>query len=225
MKRFAVVMLTVVMAGCATTNHLETTSLEGSAMRVDVRGETVAAVDADYHVRVSSDDPIGTMISVGTSIAKASQVEQVRERLDRATADLDLAGVIEDRLDAYFADEFGTVPVATSSSADAILVVDVREYGISAESWNAAVQMHIEVVCELFDADRGQRVWRRRVSTSRDASPAIFGLPGAAGNVVSAGVLSELSEEEIAYGMERLSREIALEIAYEFEDAWYRARF
>ena len=227
MKRLIAVpaLLVVLLASCASTRHLDTVELERSTLKIDVRGETAARVDADYHVKVDADDPLGTMISVGTSFAKATQVQQVRGRLERATEDLDLAQIVEEGLSEFFTSEFGAQMVQQATAADYLLIVEVQDYGIEAGSWSSAVEMRVEVLCKLFRTDDGRRVWRNRVSVSQEASPAFFGLSGVAGNVVSAGVLSELTEEEIARGMERLSRRIALEIAYEFEDDFYRARF
>lgn len=227
MKRLLIApaVLVLVLAGCATGRHLEFVDLQESNLRVEVRGETTATVDADYHLQVDADDPIGTMISVGTSVAKASQVREAQRRLERATRGLDLRAIVEAELSEFFGEEFGARIVERTGRADYLLVVEIDEYGIESGSWGGAIEMQVVALVKLYDARDGERVWRRRVSATQEASPSLFGISGAAGNVLSAALLNELSEEEIARGMDRLSREIAWEIAYEFEDDYYRARF
>ena len=225
-RRLVLVGLTLaatVLAGCAST-ELAYHSFEGESLRLVVRVAPDARVEADYFVTIDPDDPVGTIISIGSSVAKASQVARAQEKMDLALRELDLRHILDEEVGGFFADVMEMR--LTDSRADAAydLRVDVTEYGIQAAGPGSSVEFVLRGTAELYDTSTGERIWRDRYSRSEQVSPAFFGIPEAAGNVLSAAMLSELNEEEIASGIERVTRDAAWELGVEFEDDLHRAR-
>jgi hypothetical protein len=211
------------LAGCASTELADHT-FEDEPLRLVVRVAPDARVEADYFVTINPDDPVGTILSIGSSVAKASQVERAQQKMDLVLDELDVGQILEDEVGGYFAEVMEMRLAESRAQASYYLRVDVTEYGIEASGPGSSVEFVLRGSAELFDTAGGDRLWRERFSRSVQVSPAIFGIPAAAGNVVSAAMLSELTEDEIAVGIERVTRDAAWEIGEEFEDDLYRAR-
>lgn len=219
----AATLLVGLLGACAST-ELAYHSFEGEPLRLVVRVAPDARVDADYFVTIDPSNPVGTIISIGSSVAKASQVESAQRKMDVALRELDLRGIMEDEVGGYFEDVMEMRLTDSRSSASYYLSVEVREYGIEASGPGSSVEFVLSGSAELYDTATNDRIWRDRFSRSLQVSPSFFGLPSSAGNVVSAAMLSELTEEQIANGIEQVTRDAAWEVGQEFEDDLYRAR-
>jgi hypothetical protein len=229
MKPQRIVVLGLVTAllaslGACATNRLEGHSFEGEPMRLIVRVAPGARVRADYSVRVNPDDPVGTVLSIGSTIAKATQVEKAQEKLDVAMRNLDIQTILQDEVGAYFEEVIEVRLTESRTSAAYVLNVLVEEYGIEASGPGSSIEFVLRGTADLFDASTDRLIWDARFRRSERFSPHLFGLPGSAGNVVSAAMLNELTEEQIAAGIERITRDAAWEISGEFEEDLAKAR-
>jgi hypothetical protein len=220
----ASVVLMVVLASCA-TSQLEYYEFDGESMRLRVIVSRNARVSADYFVNIDPEHPIVTILSIGTSVAKASQVEQAQDLVDSASRRLDVGRILEEELSAYYEDAFDMKIVDSSHRATYEMSVEVDSYGIEASGADSSVEFHISGVARIYDAQRRERIWRDRFSEYIPISPSVFGLPGSAGNVLSAAMLSDLTEEEVAWGLEQVTRNAAWEVASEFDRDFYRRRW
>jgi len=223
MRKYAGIVAIVVigLAGCAST-ELAYYDFESQNMSVDVRVAPDAEVEASYNVTIDPEDPVRTAISIGSSLAKASQVREAEEKLHVAMRDVDIREIVEEELSDFVETSLGSRVVDDRRRADLQLTVEIESYGIDASGSGVDFQMTAKAI--LWDPDRSDRVWRGRESVTQPVSPAIFGLPGAADNVISAVALSEMSEDEIARGIERLAQDAAWEIGVRLEQDIYRAR-
>lgn len=219
----AMVIALGMLASCAST-ELAYYPIEGETMRLVIRVAPDARVQADYFVTIDPDDPVETIISVGTSIAKANQVARAQEKMDHALRHLDLSGILDSEIGSYFEEIMEMRLTDRRADATYYLSVEVREYGIEASGPGSSVEFVVRGYAELVDNVSGDRIWRDHFSAREQVSPSLFGLPAAAGNVLSAAMLSELTEDQIADGMERVTRNAAWEVGQEFEDDLYRAR-
>ncbi|HKJ84994.1 MAG TPA: hypothetical protein VKA06_02905 [Spirochaetia bacterium] len=219
----AAVFVISLLGACAST-ELAYHSFEGEPLRLVVRVAPDARVDADYFVTIDPNNPVGTIISIGSSVAKASQVESAQRKMDVALRELDVRSIMEDEVGGYFEDVMEMRLTDSRRDASYYLSVEVREYGIEASGPGSSVEFVLSGSAELYDTATDDRIWRERFARSLQVSPAFFGLPSSAGNVVSAAMLSELTEEQIASGIERVTRDAAWEVGREFEDDLYRAR-
>ncbi len=218
-----VALVVAALSSCAST-ELAYHSFEGEPLRMVVRVAPDARVDADYFVTIDPNNPVGTIISIGSTMAKASQVESARRKMDGALRELDVRGIMEGEVGGYFEGVMEMRLTDSRSDASYYLSVEVREYGIEASGPGSSVEFVLSGSAELYDTATNHRIWRDRFSRSLQISPSFFGLPSSAGNVVSAAMLSELTEEQIASGIERVTRDAAWEVGREFEDDLYRAR-
>jgi hypothetical protein len=215
--------LVVALTGCAST-ELANYRFAGARMVVDARVSPDAEVYAFYSVTIDPDDPVRTAISIGSSLAKANQVRIAEEKLYGAMQETDIRMIVEDEVGDYVETSLGVEVIEDRRRADFQLLIEVEEYGIDAGGSSGGVEFELTAIATLFDLRDGGRIWRTRESVSREASPSMFGIPSAAGNVLSAVALAELSEEEIARGLDRLARDAAWEIGEELEKDIYRAR-
>lgn len=211
------------LASCAST-RLADYQFGGESIRVSVQAAPDSRVDASYDLDIDLDDPVGTIFSIGTSVAKASQVAVVEERLAAAQAQLDIERTMVNEVSHFYEEVMGMAVIDGEGRSDYALRVEVREYGVEAGSWGSAVSFQLNGRAELYDTFTGERIWRDGFYHSEKASPSFFGLPGGAGNIVSAAMLADLNEDEIARGIDALAREAAWELSREFERDLYRAR-
>lgn len=221
MRRAALLLSTALfIVGCATYD-LSPYEFADKALAVEVRVAPGARVDADFFVDLDPNDPIGSVISIGTSIAKAGEVGAAQERLDMAMRTTDIGAIAKDELTAFAELSLGSIVVDRRPDADYYLRVDIDQYGIEADGFGGAVEFRLDGRAELYDQAQRELIWATNLRIREDANPAFFGLPAAAGNVLSAAALAELTEQDMVNGLESLAREAAREISEEIERSIY----
>ena len=152
-------------------------------------------------------DPIHALMRVGTVLAKEVAASGIRERLDSASARVDVAARLSDRVGTRTARLLRAELVDDERSADFVLEVRVRDYGIDAADWNAAAHFFVDAQVLLFDGADGSEIWESDVKERDPVMPHIFGGNRAriARDIVTAAVLADMSEEEIAAALESLA--------------------
>jgi hypothetical protein len=210
--------------GCATTGSLGEYHFLGRALACHMRTPPEPQVFASYDARIDFSDPVGSVLRVGTSLVKAAGARQAAERMQRALDAVDVPEEIRRSTLEEFADVLGCDAQAWAEDADYLLELEIQEYGIEARSWSSEAQFRIDLRVTLRDGYEGREIWSTRVHESAAITPAIFGLPGAAGNVMSAITLSELSEEDIGRGLMRLAEGVAVRVGDRLSRALRYAR-
>ena len=102
-------------------------------------------------------------------------------------------------------------------------MMKINNYGIEASSWSAAVYFKIDVKVRLIDNEKHIKVWEKTIKERMHISSSIFGLHDAIGNVITASVLSDLSEEEMIEGFTHLGQFAAGRIADRIQDDFIKA--
>jgi hypothetical protein len=217
--------LLLAVSSCVTVNKFDEYQVEGTDLAADMRVPPEPEIESDYFVTIDNDNPIGTVLSVGTTIAKASEVNRATDRMREALDIVDVPGIVFEQTFVGAAQALEARMVEDRRSADLFLDIEIREYGISAGSSGGHVALEIKVQARLVHVPTGELIWRRNINRDDEASPYMFGVGGSAGNVVTAAVLSEMTTEEMAQGFERLANSLAREIAREMEDDLYDARY
>ena len=95
--------------------------------------------------------------------------------------------------------------IEDTENSDYLFDIIIRRYGIDAKSWTASVYFKMNIKITLLDNRKGKEVWRRCFHEKVPVSREVFGLPDAAGNVITAISLSQLTAEQIAIGLENLA--------------------
>jgi hypothetical protein len=171
-------------------------------------------------------DPVGALLRVGGRIAREVAAADVRERLDSASALVDVAARLTERTSARVARFLRLDLVDDEASADFGLEVRIREYGIDAEEWAAAAQFFVDAEVVLFDGRDGSEIWESRIQERDPMMPYVFGSGGsrAARDIITAAVLVDMSEEEIARALEQLADYAADKISERLRDSREDAR-
>lgn len=210
---------------CTTVNHLDRYDFEDTKLALNLRTPPAPDLDTDYWVNLDSDNPVITVMRVGTTIAKAAEASRAEDRMRDALERVDVPGIMADGAYAGALSALDAQTVSRESRADFVLDLEIQDYGIDAHSYGGSVALKIEIVARLLDQKRDELVWRRHFSVSEKASPYLFGVHDVLGNVVTIGVLANLEVEDLEEGFQALAEKAAGKIARRLEDDLYEARY
>jgi hypothetical protein len=216
--------MAAVVISCATTNRLGDYDFNGAPLASDLRNPPQPTIDVHYRVIVDAHDPVGTVLSVGTSYGKAQEAAKAEERMRDALASVDVPGIVLERASAACAAALGARQVESRSDADFLLDLEILNYGLHAGSRGGAVSLRINVTARLHSLRDGELVWRRDLRLDRQMNPALFGGSSIVGNVVSAAVLANLTTEQMAAGFRTLAEDTASYVGRTLEDDFMAAR-
>lgn len=215
----------VLLASCTTVNRLNRHSIENATIAANLRVPPEPRLAVSYSIVFDSRNPIGTALSIGSNIAVAAQASRVDNRMREALLSIDVPRIVLDETYSAASKALDARMVSRKYQADYLLDVDVREYGIRADSPRGAVRLYMRMTARLYHNRSGELVWRRNVSFEDRASPTMFGFGDIFGNVVTAGALSELSTQAIADGFEQLAMQSSRELARKLERDLYEVRY
>jgi hypothetical protein len=156
------------------------------------------------------DNPVGAVLEAGSRAAREVSARLVEEKLDSATARVDLALLIEDESLRRASRALGA-EAGPDTESDFLLEIWVHEYGIQATDWDATANFFIDADATLLDSHDGREVWRAGVRAQDPVGPEVFG-PGAVRDVVTAAAIANLSAEEMARALEQLAEFTAYQI-------------
>lgn len=165
-----------------------------------------------------------TLLAVGGELVKEHQASELRERLDRAVARVDVAATLGDQTLERAARVLRLTPVEEVRDADFEVEVDLRSYGIAADGWDARAHFFVDAHVRLLDARDGTEVWARDVEESDPVNREYIGLNGPAGDVLTAAAMAGLEVHEIERALEALGGYAAEEIAEQLRRGWEKAR-
>ncbi len=165
-----------------------------------------------------------TAIRIGTTIAKEVEVQKARDKMDNALESVDVPERIRIRTLERCARYLRYRSFDDSDNAEFLFDMHIQKYGIDAKSWSASVHFKIDVKVYLIDNDKNIEIWKKRVRESMPVTRSTFGLPDAAGDVITAVALSQLSEEDMAAGFEQLAGFTADRVARKLQEDFAKAR-
>jgi hypothetical protein len=215
-----IAVVTLITAGCTTVNNLDHYRFNGKTLEKNMRVPPEPEVDIDFSVKADINDPIGSIFSIGTNILKASEAVKVRKRMVDALSNVNIPGIVETEVYSGFISVLDLFP--GEERADYLLDMEIEEYGLFADS-GSTVQFRMNIMVRLYHNASRELVWRRRIRHEEKASPYFFGFVNPVDNVITAGVLSELSEERIREGFERLAAEASRKTARKLERDLFKA--
>lgn len=209
------------LASCATVNRLDRISIDNPRLATVLQPPPPPSMDTWYDLSINADDPIGTVLRVGSSIVKAAEAEKAAERMREALTEVDVPEVVFEESSLRCARALDAERVDDARDADLMLEIEIEDYGINAPSWGSAVGLEIETTVRLYERGSHDLVWRRHVTVTQKASPEVFGLPGAAETIFTAAMLASLSTEEMVRGFSSLAQFAARVIGDTLEhDLW-----
>lgn len=181
----------------------------------DFRDRTVAVVSevptrpdvltGSYFIGGITGDPVRDVLRAGARVYREVESRRLRERLESAATRIDVGHVLEDNTLERVARYLGAGPVGGDDDPDFLLELVVVEYGIDAESWDAAAHFYIEADATLLQASTGEEIWRKEIDASERIGSAVFGPGRTVRDVVTAATLADLTVEEIVLALESLA--------------------
>jgi ABC-type uncharacterized transport system auxiliary subunit len=217
--------LAALLASCATVNRLDGRDFQGATLAADMQTPPDPRVDVRYDVTLNNRNPVYSALSVMTNLAKAGQAEKASEAMRGALASVDVPDILLQESYAACAAALDAEMEHQGARADYMLVLSIRDWGIWAHSYGSAVSLHLRLTAGLYRSAAGELIWRRDFTVNEPASPAMFGLGQIVGNMVTATVLSEMSEENLARGFTELARRSAQSVARQLEKDLSSARY
>jgi hypothetical protein len=215
----------VFLSSCMTVNRLDKYEFGGSRLAVDMRTPPEPRLNVDYDLSMDPHSPVLNALRVMSNIAKASQAQKAREVMRDALMDVDVPQIIRTEAFTACAASLGAEQVSSRRQADYMLALHIEEWGIDARSPVSAVSLHIRLVASLYPVNGGELAWRREVTFDQPADPDMFGIGIVIGNMVTATVLSEMTQEDLVRGFKELASRTARRIAMDLERDLDRARF
>lgn len=203
-----VLVLTALAAqGCGSSNRLDEVALAGRRVAVTAAVPPAPRVQAGSQLEAGIDvyDPVGTAVRLGTSEVKRRQAARAQTRLDSVAARVDVADRIARRSLAGAAAALRFAPATRPQEAAYVLDIRVADYGLVADSFEGATYFVLGGEVHLLDAGTGEVLWSARLDERETVDRTVFGLPVAAGNVVTGRALAGLSVQEMATGLGRLA--------------------
>ncbi|RPH98507.1 MAG: hypothetical protein EHM72_12770 [Calditrichaeota bacterium] len=225
MKRLMhfLVIVSALLSACS-SNKLREYDLRESNLAARSFIPPRADVQTGADVYFNTKDPIGTILSVGSTVAREVEAMKARARLDSAMMLVDIPAIVEEDVLFKAAELLNSRPVNEIDAADFLLDIDFKKHGIDAQSWAGGVDFVIDAKVNLVDQKQGRRIWKRHIEEREPLSPALFGLGPSIGNVIDAVALSKLTVEEMATGLENLAHFTADRIAHKLYDDFIKSR-
>jgi len=221
----------LVLAGCTTVNHLDRYDFEGSRLGMDFRTPPEPQLRINYDITLDSHNAILSALSVMTNLAKANQAAQVRENMRAALGEVDVPQIVRSQTFSACASSLGAAQVESRRDSDYVLVLRIDEWGIEARNAFTPVSLHMKLLATLYPASAGRSTstedlaWRREVTVDQPADPDMFGGSSLIGNMVTATVLSNMTEEDLVRGFRELGSLTARRVAMILERDLDEARF
>lgn len=175
-------------------------------------------------VGINPDDPVGTIINLGTTVAKDVQAAKAQAKMEQALEQVDVSEIIRRRTLAQCSKFMHYRPIDSEQRADYVFDLEIRKYGIDANSWTSRTSFKIEARVVLRHNRSGIQIWKKKIKEDRPISPSVFGLGDSGDNVLTALALSKLTVEQIATGFDHLARYTADRIADKLRDDLAEAR-
>ena len=216
----------VALSACGPSNRLREIDLDGRRVAVTAAIPPSPRVQAGSPAERGVDlyDPIGTIARLGTAAGKSREMRRAQARLDSAAAEVDVAERMARRLVARSAEALRFETARRPAEADFVLDLRVYDHALVADSFEGATYFVVEGAVLLTDAATGRELWDAEVREREVLTGTLFGLPAAAGNVVTARALAGLSSAEMERGLARLADATAERIAERLRHDYARSR-
>ncbi len=168
-------------------------------------------------------DPMGAVLTGGTSAATEAAGRRARARLDSAAARLDFADDLTARTLARTSRYLGARPSDDSRSADFLLEVNVYRFGIDGRDPDVAY-LFIEAEGVLIDARNGGEIWHEEIRAWDRLTTRIRGEGDLPTGLATAAMLGSLSVEEFERVLRRLAEYSAQVITDELREDLRKVR-
>lgn len=151
-----------------------------------------------------NESAIQTVVRAGAGVAKEVEARRAMNRLDSAAARIDMPSRLADRTFERASRYLGTRALRSADSADFILEIHLRSYGIDASS-NHATYTFTRAEAVLLDRRTGREIWHRTVRGSERMTPWIVGSDRVPSAIFTAATLHTVTVNDFQNALEQLA--------------------
>lgn len=206
MRALLMASMALAAAACGPGHHLEEYDFRDATVAMVAVPAPGPEVFSELDLRVDPDDIPGTVIRVGSGLAREAALEDFRLRVDSAARNVEVPDRMADRTLEGTIRYLRGEPAADGERPDYEFELRVDHYGFFADSWTSNAYLRLEGDLLFLDGDTGRIVWRTDVTATNpiQSTSVRSDVPGV-GNVATAITLHRMSREEIEREMEDLA--------------------
>jgi hypothetical protein len=216
--RVALVLVAVAVLGaCGGRHHLEQYNFAGRKLAlVYIDPPAPELRHGWYNVR-PSDNMVQTVVRAGASVAKEIEARRASHRLDSAAARVNVPALLAQRTLDRASRYLGMRAVQNADSADYVLEIQMRSFGIDARS-NNATYLYTRAEAVLLDRDTGREIWNEIVYGQDRLTPWVHGTANVPSVVFTAATLHTVSVADFQEALEQLTTYTSTLITNELRD-------
>lgn len=162
-------------------------------------------------------------VRVSGAIAHRKESREAQARFDSALTQIDVAEQIARQTLVRSARHLRYRPVDDYRDADVVIDIQVKDYGLVADSWEATVHFELNAEVILIDNATQEWIWKKKVHEVEPISRAMT-LGPSFGSVYTARALSKLSIEEMVEALENLANYTAHRLTMDLREDYYASR-
>jgi hypothetical protein len=211
---FFIMILSLTLSMCCSMNNLRGYEFRDHTAAALLDFPPPPQIFTDDWTNVDWSNPVEAIFDIGTGIAKEVEVSKARKKLAKAMDKVDIPEIIRIETLDRGSEYLHYRPIGDTRDANYLFDIELRNYGIEAQSWTAGVYFKIDVKVTLLDNNSGKEIWRRCFDERYPVSREVFGLPDQANDIITAIALADLTSKQIASGMENLAHHTSDQIIH-----------
>jgi ABC-type uncharacterized transport system auxiliary subunit len=206
-----------VLAACGGHHHLEQYNFSGRTLALAyIEPPSPELLHGWYKVR-PSDNTMQAIVRAGASVAKEVEARRASARLDSAALRVNVPSHLAQRTLERASRYLGTRSVTSADSADFVLEIQMRSFGIDARS-NNATYLFTRAEAVLIDRRTGREIWNREVHGTDRLTPWVHGSDNLPSAVFTAATLHTVSVADFQEALEQLVTYTSTLITNELRD-------
>ncbi len=223
MRIVAILAVCIGFLSCTSVNHLDRYELSGHKLAMSLATPPAPEIDVNFSLNLESDNPIGTVLNIGSNLVKAAEAAKAKEVLERALRGSEIPETVYTETVAGCLKALDMDMTSNQRDADFLLDLVIQDYGIKANN-SGKVYLRISLEARLYHLKSRTLVWERHESENESLNSSLFGFDSSVANVATAGVLGSLTEAQLRAGFEKLALKIGGSMVQKLQRDIYESR-
>jgi hypothetical protein len=193
----------LVLAGCGGRHHLAQYQFSGRSLALVYIEQPSAELRSGWYRLGSSDNAVQSVVKAGATVAKEIEARRASTRLDSAARMVDVPTLLARRTLERASRYLGTRAVESPDSADFVLEVHLRSFGIDVRSEHAAY-LYASAEAVLSDRKTGREIWSEDVTGRDRLTPWVLGTDNLPSAVFTAATLHTVGVADFQEALHQL---------------------
>ena len=193
----------VILSGCGGKHYLANYQFSGRTIGLVYIEPPAPELLHGWHNISANDNALQTVMRAGAGVAKEVSARRARSRLDSAALKVDVADKLAERTLERASRYLGTRPVDDANSADYVLEVHMRSFGIDARE-NDAAYLYTRAEAVLLDRRTGKEIWSEEVRGTDRLTPGVEENPNVPSAIFTAATLQNVTVAQFAEALNQL---------------------